>query len=221
MLLFPSGLPSRIFCGTLLLSILRTWPSHSILDSISVTMSGLLYRLSGSLLDLIRHVPFIHTGPYSIRKIFLSQDMRFAVDLSESYITTDGQLTSLSWNKAPIWGLRPDLYYCQTVAGLLMWGRSLWREDGSVCYNCCWRSPAQTFSDPSPVGLATIFYCLRFFLFVASYDSQGYGGGIGPRLHAGVDLSVSDFCTWWLYWKNSNIQISVTVLIVYIRYYGG
>jgi hypothetical protein len=31
------------------------------------------------------------------------------------------QPASLSWNKAPIWGLRPDLYYCQTVAGLLMW----------------------------------------------------------------------------------------------------
>jgi hypothetical protein len=29
---------------------------------------------------------------------------------------------SLSWNKAPIWGLRPDFYYCQTVAGLLIWG---------------------------------------------------------------------------------------------------
>jgi hypothetical protein len=28
---------------------------------------------------------------------------------------------SLSWNKAHIWGLRPDLYYCWTVAGLLMW----------------------------------------------------------------------------------------------------
>jgi hypothetical protein len=41
---------------------------------------------------------------------------------SESYITTDGQSASLSWNKAPIWGLRPDFYYCQTVAGLLMWG---------------------------------------------------------------------------------------------------
>jgi hypothetical protein len=26
---------------------------------------------------------------------------------------------SLSWNKALISGLRPDLYYCQTVAGLL------------------------------------------------------------------------------------------------------
>jgi hypothetical protein len=32
------------------------------------------------------------------------------------------QSASLSWNKALIWGLRPDLYYCQTVAGLLMWG---------------------------------------------------------------------------------------------------
>jgi hypothetical protein len=41
---------------------------------------------------------------------------------SESYITTYGQSASLSWNKAPIWGLRPDFYYCQTVAGLLMWG---------------------------------------------------------------------------------------------------
>jgi hypothetical protein len=29
---------------------------------------------------------------------------------------------SPSWSKAPIWGLRPDLYYCWTVAGLLMWG---------------------------------------------------------------------------------------------------
>jgi hypothetical protein len=41
---------------------------------------------------------------------------------SESYVTTDGQSASLSWNRAPIWGLRPDFYYCQTVAGLLMRG---------------------------------------------------------------------------------------------------
>jgi hypothetical protein len=40
---------------------------------------------------------------------------------SESYVTTDGQSASLSWNKAPIWGLRPDFYYCKTVAGLLIW----------------------------------------------------------------------------------------------------
>jgi hypothetical protein len=41
---------------------------------------------------------------------------------SESYVTTDGQPASLSWNKAAIWGLRPDFYYCLTVAGLLIWG---------------------------------------------------------------------------------------------------
>jgi hypothetical protein len=41
---------------------------------------------------------------------------------SESYVTTDGQSASLSWMKAPTWGLRPDLYYCLTVAGLLIWG---------------------------------------------------------------------------------------------------
>jgi hypothetical protein len=37
-------------------------------------------------------------------------------------VTADGQVASLSWNKAAIWGLRPGIYYCQTVAGLLMWG---------------------------------------------------------------------------------------------------
>jgi hypothetical protein len=41
---------------------------------------------------------------------------------SESYVRTDGLSASLSWNKAPIWGLRPDLDYCLTVAGLLIWG---------------------------------------------------------------------------------------------------
>jgi hypothetical protein len=35
---------------------------------------------------------------------------------------TDGQPASLSRNKAPFWGLRPDLYYYLTVAGLLIWG---------------------------------------------------------------------------------------------------
>jgi hypothetical protein len=41
---------------------------------------------------------------------------------SQSYITTDGQPASLSFNKAPNWGLRPDLDYCLTVACLLVWG---------------------------------------------------------------------------------------------------
>jgi hypothetical protein len=39
-----------------------------------------------------------------------------------SYVTTDGQSASLSWNKQPNWGLRPDFYYNQTAAVLLMGG---------------------------------------------------------------------------------------------------
>jgi hypothetical protein len=76
-------------------------------------------------------------------------------------------------------------------------GRSLWREDAPVVNNCSWPLPVQTFSGPTPVGLVTIIYCLRFetSLFVASYDSQGYGGGIRPRLHTGdwTDLSTVNF----------------------------
>jgi hypothetical protein len=116
----------------------------------------------------------------------LSNSNLYYSNESESYVTTDGQSTSLSWNKAPFWGLRPGSSYCQTVAGLLTWG-VLWRKDGSVVYNCCWPSSAQSFSGSSSVELVTIFYCLRFesSIFVVSYDSQGYGGGIRPHLHTG------------------------------------
>jgi hypothetical protein len=54
--------------------------------------------------------------PASTRETDCSQSQ------SQSYVTIDGQSASLSWNKAPIWGLRPHLYYCQIVPGLLMWG---------------------------------------------------------------------------------------------------
>jgi hypothetical protein len=55
---------------------------------------------------------------------------------SQSYVTTDGQSASLSWNKAPIWGLRPDLYYCLTVAGLLTWGAlSDERKVSVICHS--------------------------------------------------------------------------------------
>jgi hypothetical protein len=44
---------------------------------------------------------------------------------SQSYIKTDGQPASLSWNKVPIWGLRPDLYYMCDSYGLVLVGRPL------------------------------------------------------------------------------------------------
>jgi hypothetical protein len=36
-------------------------------------------------------------------------------------MSLSGMSASLSWNKAPMWGL-PDFYYWQAVAALLMWG---------------------------------------------------------------------------------------------------
>jgi hypothetical protein len=39
---------------------------------------------------------------------------------------------------------------------------ALSHEDGSVVYNCCLASPAQSFSGPYPAGLVTMFYCLKF-----------------------------------------------------------
>jgi hypothetical protein len=101
-------------------------------------------------------------------------------------LTTDGQSASLSWNKVHIRGLYDHIFIIVRQLRVC-WCGALWREDGSVIYNCCWTSPAQSFSGSNPVRLAIIlvFYSLMFetSLFVASYDSQGYGGGIRPRLH--------------------------------------
>jgi hypothetical protein len=57
-------------------------------------------------------------------------------------------------------------------------GRPLWQEDESAFCICCWPLLAQSFLSSSPLGLMTIFYCLRFetSLFVASCDSQGHDG---------------------------------------------
>jgi hypothetical protein len=100
-------------------------------------------------------------------------------------------------------------------------GRPLWRENWSVVYNCCWSSPAQSFSGPSPTGLMTIFYCTGSrlpptwrvrapvyissrnrvaqscpqamgSLFVAYYDSQGYDVGIRTLIHTDLQLTDSD-----------------------------
>jgi hypothetical protein len=50
---------------------------------------------------------------------------------SDSYVTTDGQSANISSNKAPIWGLRPDLDYCQTVR--VCWFGEVSLTRGRVC----------------------------------------------------------------------------------------
>jgi hypothetical protein len=59
-------------------------------------------------------------------------------------------------------GLTTRSWLLSDNCGFVDLGRPLWREDGSVLYNCYWTSPAKSFSGPSPVGLVAIFYCLRF-----------------------------------------------------------
>jgi hypothetical protein len=87
---------------------------------------------------------------------------------------------------SPIWGSLADICYCLTVTVLFLLGPLSDERKGLFCI-CCGPLLAQSFSGPSSLGLATIFYCLRFetFLFVASYDSQGPCGGFRPRLHTG------------------------------------
>jgi hypothetical protein len=81
-------------------------------------------------------------------------------------------------------GAHDHIFIMSDNCGFVDVGRSLWREDGSAIYNYFWSSPEQTFLCPTPVGLETTIYCFQFetSLFVASYDSQGYGGGIRPCL---------------------------------------
>jgi hypothetical protein len=66
---------------------------------------------------------------------------------------------------------------------------------GRVCllYMLLALTTAYSFSGPSPSGLVTIFYCLwrETSLFVASYDSQGHGGGIRPHLHTGDTVTIT------------------------------
>lgn len=57
-------------------------------------MSGLLYRFPNSLLDLICHVLFMLTRLYILCKIFLSLDMRAAVDLSVSFQVSPPERTA-------------------------------------------------------------------------------------------------------------------------------
>jgi hypothetical protein len=67
-----------------------------------------------------------------------------------------------------------DQIFITVSFGFVNVGRRLARADGSVFYNCCWSSPERSFSGLSPMGLVTIFYCLRSetSLFDASNDSQ-------------------------------------------------
>jgi hypothetical protein len=108
---------------------------------------------------------------------------------SQRYITTDGQSASKSWCRAPSGAHDQIFITVWQLRSCFMWGALSDERMGlSFVYAT---GPCQTFSGPSPLVLATIFYCLRFdtSLFFASYDSQGHNGGIRPRLYTGGGIS--------------------------------
>jgi hypothetical protein len=95
-----------------LVSPLRCWTFNSHLNPVD---SSIICQLPT--LELSTQFPAATT----ISSHISSQSSTLDCQFCQSYVTTDGQSASLSWNKAPICGLRPALYYCQTVEGLLIW----------------------------------------------------------------------------------------------------
>jgi hypothetical protein len=75
--------------------------------------------------SLVAVIPGGRVCPFHVQRLFLQYHHQHNCRV-QSYITTDDQ----SRNKAPIWGLRPVLYYRQTVAGLLTWRTSSHKRPG-------------------------------------------------------------------------------------------
>jgi hypothetical protein len=89
--------------------------------------------------------------------------------------------------------------------GLVSVGCPLWREDGSVFFRCYWPLPAQSFSGPSPLWLATVFYCVEWTIDGFSVYSL--------RLDNTENTSV----TWqWIYVNNiENISCDTGSIVVF------
>jgi hypothetical protein len=101
--------------------------------------------------------------------------LRFSNDLSLSlsYITTDGQSASLSWNKAPMWGLRPDFYYCLTITVFLYGAPSL--TIGRVCLLQCTMYTIQyiLLSPSSDLICSVPYIAFRYLLLILCIIGNG------------------------------------------------
>jgi hypothetical protein len=86
---------------------------------------------------------------------------------SQSHIATDGQSVSKSWSRAPS-GAHNQIFSTVRHLRSCFCGMSCLKR-GRFCFCIsCWSLPAQSFSGPSPLGLATIFCCLRFKTSISS-----------------------------------------------------
>jgi hypothetical protein len=75
----------------------------------------------------------------------------------------DGRFTAIQFLATSTSRLTISNFFSNlTLTVIVLMLHLLSQEDGFVVYNCCWPSPAQLFSGPSPASLMTTFYCLRF-----------------------------------------------------------
>jgi hypothetical protein len=107
---------------SILVLVLRCTPDWLLKVSLRLTVSQSVCLGVESRMGLMTRCFFLFE---SYCPVHVGRPLWRVTDCSESYVTTDGQPASLSWNKAPFWGLRPDLYYCLTVAVFFYLGRPL------------------------------------------------------------------------------------------------
>jgi hypothetical protein len=118
----PPGAYDQIF-----ISLWQLWPCFCGAPSLTRGQVCLLYILLA-----LASVVFLGSESLWTRdRILLSQiwDCSGLSLILSLYVTTDGESASLFWNKAHIWGLRPDIYYYLTITVLFFVDRPLWRED--------------------------------------------------------------------------------------------
>jgi hypothetical protein len=149
---------------------------YNLSQSQSITALPLVYPLHKSQ----GHAPFSFsffsvlrcTPSYSESELELLYDWRFAAN---QFILASSPLRLTTSN-----------FFKWILAFVVLMQHPLWGEDGSVVYNCCWSSSAQSLSGPTPAGLVTIFYCLKFETPQPSgpdpriYITQKHGGPVIP-----------------------------------------
>jgi hypothetical protein len=165
------------FIGSLLVVIIITYYTLKITIIITHVRSSI-------------HTLSLHTS--STNFPWLSPAENWSELSKSNSIATDGESVSKSWCRAPsgtrgqifitIWQLRSC--FCREP--------SLTR--GRVCLLCMLLALASAvFLASETLGTRDHIFLsqIRDFLFVASYDSQGHGGSIRPRLHTGISLAHS------------------------------
>jgi hypothetical protein len=101
-------------------------------------------------------LPFLKAS-WSSTDCFFRTDLLLKVKVKVKVTLRLTVSQSVSLGVEPHLGLMTGYLLQFDSYGLVFVGPPLWREYGSVCCIYCWTLSAQSFSGPSPVGLATYF----------------------------------------------------------------